>query len=222
MLLAAGRGERMRPLTDTRPKPLLKLRGKPLIEWHIERLRAAGFGELVVNVAWLGDRLRDFLGDGSRWGVSIALSEEPPGALETGGGIHRALPLLGEAPFLVVNADVWTDYPFARLRAALRAGDLAHLVLTDNPPQHRRGDFVLRAGRVVSGEQGRLTYTGIGVYHPELFAACRPGRFRLAPLLESAMARGRVSGEHNRGLWSDVGTPERLRELEDDHDARAD
>lgn len=211
MILAAGRGERMRPLTDATPKPLLAVGGKPLIVHHIERLRDAGFTELVINHAWLGARLEAALRDGSAFGVSIAWSAEGE-ALETGGGIHRALPLLGDAPFLVVNGDVWTDIDFAALPREPEA--LAHLVLVDNPPQHPRGDFVLEGGRVHEGESDRLTYSGIGVYRHELFAGCAPGKFPLAPLLRAAMAEGRVSGEHHRGQWFDIGTPERLAELD--------
>lgn len=214
MILAAGRGERMRPLTDSRPKPLLEVRGRPLIVRHIERLAAAGFRELVINTAWLGEQIHAVLGDGAAWGVAIAYSDEPPGALETGGGIHHALPLLGDAPFVVVNGDVWTDYPFAGLRRGLTGGDLAHLVLVDNPPQHPGGDFALRDGRVAVDGEPVLTFSGIGVYHPGLFADCRAGAFKLAPLLRRAMAEGRVAGEHYAGAWSDVGTPERLAALD--------
>ncbi len=211
MILAAGRGERMRPLTDTLPKPLLPVAGKPLIVHHIERLAAAGIRHLVINHAHLGEMIETRLGDGSEWGVEIRYSSEET-ALETGGGIFRALPLLGEAPFLVVNGDVWCDVDFSRLQ--LPAGRLAHLVLVSNPTHHPRGDFLLRGERVVDADGDRLTYSGIGVYHPLLFAGCRPGAFPLAPLLRSAMADGRVSGMQHRGVWIDVGTPERLAELD--------
>ncbi len=212
MILAAGRGERMRPLTDHTPKPLLPVAGRPLIAHHLEALRAAGIGEIVINTGHLGEQLPAALGDGRDWGMRIAWSPEPPEALETGGGIFQALPLLGSEPFLVVNGDVWTDYPFARL-SALPAG-LAHLVLVSNPPHHREGDFALAAdGRVGQSGARRLTFSGISVLRPELFAGCAPGRFPLGPLLRRAMAADRVSGEHYTGSWRDIGTPQRLAEL---------
>lgn len=212
MILAAGRGERMRPLTDHTPKPLLQVAGRALIEYHIDALVRAGFTELVINHAHLGARIEEALGDGRRYGARIRYSAEGE-ALETGGGIFRALPLLGPAPFLVVNGDIWTDFSYAGL-PAVPAG-LAHLVLVDNPPQHPDGDFVLAGdGRVSAAGAPRLTFSGIGVYRPELFAGCRPGRFPLAPLLRTAMAAGQVSGEHYDGAWVDVGTPERLAALE--------
>lgn len=213
LILAAGRGERMRPLTDTTPKPLLAVGGRPLIEWHLQALAAAGITEVVINHAWLGERIEAALGDGGRFGLQIRYSPEPPGALETAGGIVNALPLLGEAPFLVVNGDIWTDYAFARLPTAL-GGDLAHLVLVDNPPQHPQGDFRLAGGRVHAEGAPRLTFSGIGVYSPALFAGLPPGRRPLAPVLREAMAGGRVSGEHHRGRWFDIGTPERLAGLD--------
>lgn len=212
MILAAGRGERMRPLTDTRPKPLLPVAGKPLIVHHIEHLAACGIDRLVINHAHLGGMIEAYLGDGSAWGVEIHYSPEQR-ALETGGGIFQALSLLGEEPFLVINGDIWCDYDFARPR--LKGGMLAHLVLVTNPPHHPRGDFVLRGGNVEAEGGERLTFSGIGLYHPRLFAPCRPGAFPLAPLLRQAMARGAVSGEHYEGRWADVGTPERLAALED-------
>jgi N-acetyl-alpha-D-muramate 1-phosphate uridylyltransferase len=212
MILAAGRGERMRPLTDTVPKPLLHVGGRPLIEWHVAALRAAGIVELVINLGYLGERIRDYLGDGRRFGVTIAYSPEPPGALETGGGILQALPLLGDAPFIVVNGDVWTDYQFAALPAVPRG--LAHLVLIDNPPQHSTGDCALREGRVTLEEEPRLTFAGISMLRPELFAGCVPGRFPLGPLLRAAITAGHVDGEHYRGRWRDIGTPERLAALD--------
>ncbi len=211
MILAAGRGERMRPLTDTTPKPLLSVGGRPLIEHHIEALRTAGIRELVINIAHLGDQIRSALGDGGRLGVRITYSPEPEGALETGGGIRQALPLLGPEPFAVVNGDIWCDYPFARLPAD--PAGLAHLVLVDNPPEHPGGDFALEGVRVVSSRAG-LTFAGISVLHPALFEGQAPGRFPLAPLLRAAAKEGRVSGEHHRGRWRDVGTPARLADLE--------
>jgi MurNAc alpha-1-phosphate uridylyltransferase len=212
MILAAGRGERMRPLTDHTPKPLLVAGGRTLIEYLIAGLAAAGFRELVINHAHLGEQLERFLGDGTDFDVRIEWSREPDGALETGGGIFQALPRLGDAPFLVVNSDIWTDYPWARLAREIRG--LAHLVLIDNPPHHPHGDFVLDGARVRADDGERLTFSGIGVYHPALFRNCRPGKFPLAPLLRAAMARGLVSGEHYRGAWFDIGTPERLAELD--------
>jgi len=226
MILAAGRGERMRPLTDHTPKPLLTAGGKPLIEWQIERLAAAGFRELVINHAHLGQRIEAHLGDGARFGVRIAWSDEGE-ALETAGGIARARTLLGDMPFLVTNGDVYVEYDYARLRPALTAmandsGRLAHVVLVDNPPHHPDGDFALAGERVqASGVDERLTFSGIGLYRPELFAAIRAGeKARLAPLLQAAMADGRVSGEHFRGRWEDVGTPERLYALDRELRAR--
>jgi len=213
MILAAGRGERMRPLTDHTPKPLLPVAGKPLILWHVERLAQAGVLDLVINHAHLGEQIEDALGDGSAWGVHIRYSAEGEGrALETGGGIFRALPLLDHQPFLVINADVWCDVGLDRL--GLAASDLAHLVMVDNPAHHPEGDFHLARGRLHVQGQPRLTYSGIGVYSPDLFAGCEAGAFPLAPLLREAMTAGRVSGGHHRGRWVDVGTPQRLAELE--------
>lgn len=212
MILAAGRGERMRPLTDQTPKPLLQVGGKPLIVWHIERLADAGIRELVINHAHFGNQIEAALGDGTNWGLRIRYSAEGEGrALETGGGIHRALPLLGDKPFLVVNADVWTDMDFSRL--FLPVDSHAHLVMVDNPPQHPEGDFRLDQDRLSDQGNPRLTYSGVGVYHPDLFASCQSGAFPLAPLLRQAMAAGRISGEHHHGRWFDVGTPQRLTEL---------
>jgi MurNAc alpha-1-phosphate uridylyltransferase len=219
MILAAGRGERMRPLTDDTPKPLLEVEGKPLIVHRIEALRAAGLRQLVINLGHLGERIHRTLGDGERFGVTISYSREPPGALDTGGGILAALPLLGTAPFAVVNSDIWTDYPFARLPSA--PAGLAHLVLVDNPPQHPTGDFALRSDRVVSTGSPRLTFSGISVLRPELFAGRSSGRFPLAPLLHGAMETEQVGGEHYRGRWQDIGTPERLRRIDVELRARS-
>lgn len=217
MILAAGRGERMRPLTDRLPKALLEAGGRPLIVHLIERLARAGFRDLVVNVSHLGDRIESELGEGAALGVRIAYSREET-ALETGGGIAYALPLLGDAPFAVVNSDVYSDFDLARLRNA--AGALAggardaHLVLVDNPPHHPRGDFCLRDGTVTGDGPRRLTFSGIGVYAPGLFASVARGtKCQLIALLEPAMTQGRVSGEHHRGVWIDIGTPQRLAEL---------
>ncbi len=213
LILAAGRGERMRPLTDDTPKPLLQVGGKFLIEYHIEALVRAGIEELVINVSYLGANIRAALGDGARYGASIQYSDEGTPALETGGGIFRALPILGNAPFLVVNGDIWTSFPYRQL--PFRAFGLAHLVLVDNPTHHPDGDFVLSGQRVLAeGDGPRLTFSGIGVYHPALFDDCRDGHFPLAPLLRQAMAAGRVSGERYGGQWVDVGTPQRLQALD--------
>jgi N-acetyl-alpha-D-muramate 1-phosphate uridylyltransferase len=212
MILAAGRGERMRPLTDNTPKPLLSVGGHHLIEYHLQALAKAGFETVVINHAHLGEQIEAALGDGSRYGLSIAYSPEGT-ALETGGGIFNALPLLGDEPFLVVNGDVWTDYPFERLK--IQSLQLAHLVLVDNPPQHTKGDFALLDGRVSETEGERLTFSGIGIYRAELLAGCKPGAFPLAPILRRAMAAGQVSGEYYQGRWFDVGTPERLKQLDE-------
>lgn len=219
MILAAGRGERMRPLTDHTPKPLLEAGGKPLIVWHIERLREAGFTELVINHAHLGHRLETALGDGSAFGVRIAWSPERS-ALETAGGIRHALTLLGDAPFVVVNGDVFCDADFAALRAAATTlhakGSLAHLLLVDNPAHHPAGDFHLAVdGRLCAAGMPRLTFSGLGAYHPALFAELADDvPAKLAPLLREAMNTGKVLGQHHRGCWVDVGTPERLAELD--------
>ena len=211
MLLAAGRGERMRPLTDSVPKPLVPVGGRALIVWHLLALARADIREVVINLSWLGAQLRDALGDGSKFGVSITWSDEGPVPLETGGGIFHALRLLGADPFLVVNADIWTDIDFGRL--ALEPDAHAHLVLIPNPPHHPRGDFGLEGDRVVNRETGRLTYTGVGVYSREFFAGCTAGRFPLLPLLNRAIAAGRARAEVHRGEWCDVGTAERLASL---------
>lgn len=215
MVLAAGRGERMRPLTDRTPKPLLPVAGRPLIVWHLERLARAGFRELVINHAHLGDQIEALLGDGDAWGIAIRYSPEPPGALETAGGIVQALPLLGDAPFLVVNGDIWCDWDVRRARGALAASDLAHLVLVPNPAHNGQGDFALNGNRIAGDGESRLTFAGIGVYRRELFAGLEAGRpAKLAPLLRTAMNEGRVGGELHAGRWVDVGTPDRLAELD--------
>jgi N-acetyl-alpha-D-muramate 1-phosphate uridylyltransferase len=213
MILAAGRGERLRPLTDHTPKPLLEVRGKPLIIWHLEALARAGVREVVVNLAWLGPLIRSALGSGERFGLKVHYSEEPAGALETGGGIFQALPLLGAGPFIVVNGDIHTDFDFAGLQLA--GHSLAHLMLVPNPVQHPRGDFALAGCDLNETGETRLTYSGIGLYRPELFAACAPGRFPLLPLLRQAIAAGRLQGERYEGHWTDVGTAERLAALND-------
>jgi MurNAc alpha-1-phosphate uridylyltransferase len=214
MVLAAGRGERMRPLTDREPKPLLRVGGKRLIEYHLERLAAGGFREVVINTAWLGDMIESAVGSGRQFGLAITYSHERPDALETGGGIFNALPLLGSAPFLIVNGDVWSDVDFGRLRHAPPDSSLAHLVLVPNPPQHPRGDFRLEHGQVSEGEGLRHTYSGVGIYRPELFAGCTPGKFPLLPLLKKAIAQRALTGELHAGLWNDIGTVERLHALD--------
>ena len=213
MILAAGKGERMRPLTLHTPKPLVPVAGVPLIEYHLRALAHAGFTEVVINHAWLGQQIEDHLGDGSRFALNIRYSAESE-PLETGGGIFKALALLGEEPFLLVNGDIWTDYDFTRLRAPLAS--LAHLVLVDNPGHHGTGDFCLDGGQVrdADGRDQTLTYSGISVLDPALFAGCQAGAFKLAPLLRKAMASGQVSGERHAGHWVDVGTLERLAEVE--------
>jgi MurNAc alpha-1-phosphate uridylyltransferase len=213
MILAAGKGERMRPLTLTTPKPLVRAGGVPLIEYHLRALAAAGFTDIVINHAWLGQQIEDYLGDGSRFDLSIQYSPEGE-PLETGGGIFRALPLLGDEAFVVVNGDIWTDYDFSVLHQPING--LAHLVLADNPNHHPAGDFTLVGGQVHDGQPDTptLTYSGIAVLHPQLFDGCTAGAFKLAPLLRRAMADGQVSGERLNGRWVDVGTHERLAEVE--------
>jgi N-acetyl-alpha-D-muramate 1-phosphate uridylyltransferase len=216
MILAAGRGERMRPMTDLTPKPLLPAGGQPLIVWTIERLRRAGIDELVINVSHLGEQICEALGDGRRWGVRIAYTMEPM-ALETAGGIANALPLLGTEPFIATAADLFSDFDFGRLRAAVPSLKQAHLVLVPNPPHHAGGDFVLEQGIVRDSIGTRLTFSGTGLYRPDLFKSIVPGtKGQLATLLRAAMARQEVTGELHRGAWRDIGTPERLTALDRD------
>jgi N-acetyl-alpha-D-muramate 1-phosphate uridylyltransferase len=225
LIFAAGLGERMRPLTDHTPKPLLSVGGKPLIVWHLEKLAAAGVHYVVINTSRLAAQFPDMLGDGSRWGLRIRYAYEGPTPLETGGGMLHALPLLGPEPFLVVSGDVWCDADFSALPAAPQG--LAHLLMADNPVHHPRGDFRLDAqGRLHDDGERRLTYSGIGLFRRELLdgwpevvgdapgADAKPPRFKLRPLLETAIARGKVDGSHHRGTWIDVGTPARLAQLE--------
>jgi MurNAc alpha-1-phosphate uridylyltransferase len=211
MILAAGRGERLRPMTDTIPKPLLRVRGQPLIERHVMGLARAGVERIVINLAWLGSQIREYLGDGSRYGAAIVYSEEQPRALETAGGIFRALPHLGPAPFAVVNGDIYTDFPFETLRVA--ADRDAHLVLVPNRPQHPRGDFGLEQGLALGAAPSQYTFSGIAVYRSTFFAGCTDGVFPLKPLLLRSMAAERCSAELYTGVWEDVGTPERLQAL---------
>ena len=257
LILAAGLGERMRPLTNTTPKPLLHAGGKPLIAWHLEKLAACGVRDVVINTSWLAPQFPESLGDGARWGLRLHFAYEGPTPLETGGALWNALPLLAEspnAPFIAINGDIWTDYDVSRLPDD-PAGD-AHLVLVDNPPQHPKGDFAFESDGARSGPDfdasescevevhgsavplcadgtHKLTFAGIGVYRPALFDGWRdvigaapgadasPPRFKLAPLLRAAMARGAVTGEHHRGRWTDVGTPDRLAALDADLKTRA-
>jgi len=213
MILAAGRGERMRPLSDAVPKCLLEVRGKSLIARLIESLARSGVGDIVINHAHLGDMIEAALGDGRRFGVAISYSHEAE-ALETAGGIAKALPLLGEAPFLAVNSDIFCDFDFSVLAAHALGKHLAHLVLVANPPHHPHGDFSLRGSQVGEADGSNWTFSGIGMYRPALFGSVKPGsKGQLAPLLRAAMARGLVSGELHRGEWHDVGTPQRLAEL---------
>jgi MurNAc alpha-1-phosphate uridylyltransferase len=212
MILAAGRGERMRPLTDHTPKPLLKVAGKALIEHTINQLVAAGFTELVINHAHLGQQIEDYLGNGQRFGAQIRYSPEGE-ALETAGGIVNALDILGKEPFLVVNGDIATDFPYASLHNIFV--ELAHLVLIDNPSHHPAGDFGLAKDSKLTNEgEQRLTFSGIGVYHPDLFKSTPPGKSKLAPLLRQAITEHKVSGQYYQGFWMDIGTPERLNDLD--------
>jgi N-acetyl-alpha-D-muramate 1-phosphate uridylyltransferase len=221
-ILAAGRGERMRPLTDHTPKPLLLAGGKPLIVWHLEKLAAAGFRDVVINHAHLGEQIEQALGDGATWGLRIRYSPEPPGALETAGGIAAALPLLGDAPFLVVNGDVFCDIDFGRFVRSTAAGDefrlagSAHLLFVANPAHHRGGDFSLRGEQVIPADgKETFTYAGVGVFSPAMFRAVPSGQpLKLRPLLDAAIAAGTLTGECFAGRWVDVGTPQRLAELD--------
>jgi len=208
MVLAAGRGTRLRPLTDTLPKPLIPVQGRPLIEWHLERLAAAGIGEVAINTSWLGDRLRAALGDGARLGVAITWFDEGPVPLEAAGGIVNALAFFGEEPFAVVNGDVFTDYALPPRAPA--AGHLAHVVLVDNPPEHPRGDYAIECGELRFEGPLRRTYAGIASYRPALFRGLGPGVRAWKPLIDAAVAAGRVTAEVHRGAWSDIGTPGRL------------
>lgn len=213
MILAAGRGERMRPLTDHTPKPLLPVAGKPIIEHTINQLVSAGFTDIVINHAHLGQQIVETIGNGKSFGANIDYSSEGDDALETAGGIINALPLLGKEPFLVVNGDIATDFPFAELKKVdVR---LVHLVLVDNPSHHTTGDFGLdHNGRVTENAQHRFTYSGIGLYHPRLFSKTPPGKSKLLPLLREAIVAQQTTGQHYSGFWMDIGTPERLKELD--------
>ncbi len=211
MILAAGRGERMRPLTDRTPKPLLKVQEKPLLVHHLMALKRAGVSQVVINHAWLGEQIEALIGDGTEHGLQVTYSPEPAGGLETAGGIFRALPLLGSEPFIVVNGDIWCDYPFKELPPQLEG--VAHLIMVDNPIQHPKGDFSLNERQLSLSANNALTYSGIAVLHPDFFAKCQAGRYPLAPLLREQIVKKRVSGEYYPGAWCDVGTPERLHQL---------
>ncbi len=211
MILAAGRGERMRPLTDDRPKTLLDAGGFPLVDWQLRAVADAGLRSVVINLGWLGGQIRQHVGDGHHFGLSVTYSDEGFPPLETGGGILNALPLLGEGPFLVINGDVWCDARLGDLRCP--AGSLAHLVLVANPEHNPDGDFRLHEGQVLGRGPGAMTFSGIGIYREKLFDGCRAGRFPLAPILEGAIQRGQVTGELHRGRWFDVGDPGRLERL---------
>jgi MurNAc alpha-1-phosphate uridylyltransferase len=212
MILAAGRGKRLRPLTDEMPKPLVRVLGKPLIVYHLESLAKAGIEEIVINLSWHGEKIREVVGTGEKYGVHIHYSMEPEeGGLETGGGIFRALSFLGKGPFIVVNGDIWTDYPFANLFKPL--DNLAHLVLVSNPPRHPAGDFSLQNNQVTLAAEQTLTFSGIAVYRSEIFANCVGGSFSVVPLLKNAITQQQVSGERYNGQWYDVGTLESLTQL---------
>ena len=214
MILAAGHGTRMKPLTNHTPKPLLKVGGKPLIVWHIEKLKKAGFKNIIINIAWLGDQIPKALGDGSQFGVNLEYSDEQKdGALETAGGIIKALPFFDGKPFLVVNGDVWCDYEYSNSNP-LKAGKLAHLILVNNPEHNPEGDFALSNKAIKTEGKNKHTFSGIGYYHPDLFKALPQGKRPLAPLLREVMDNDKVTGEYFKGDWRDIGTPERLVELD--------
>ncbi|OZB03779.1 MAG: mannose-1-phosphate guanylyltransferase [Idiomarina sp. 34-48-12] len=220
MILAAGRGERMRPLTDTTPKPLLKVRGKPLIEYHLEKLAAQGVQQVVINHAWLGEQLEQTLGSGKQFGLEILFSPEPQGGLETAGGIIRALPMLGNEPFWLINGDIFTTLDFSKLPRKLADGMVAHLLLAQNPPHNARGDFSVRGGMLQFATETAqtYTYTGMGLFSPQLFKAHQPGSeafIRLRPFLDSGIANEQIAASIISAEWTDVGTPERLAQLQE-------
>lgn len=214
MILAAGHGTRMRPLTDHTPKPLLEAGGKPLIVWHIEKLKQAGFQDIVINIAWLGDQIPNSLGDGSKFGVNLHYSDEQnEGALETAGGIVKALHLLGNKPFLAINGDIWCDYPLTK-QNPIADDMLAHLILVNNPSHNPDGDFAINSNVIKSEGSVKYTFSGIGYYHPKFFQNLPQGKRPLAPLLREKMAIKKITGEFFSGDWRDIGTPERLAELD--------
>jgi len=214
MILAAGRGERMRPLTDATPKPLLQAGSRRLIEYHLENLAKAGFKEVIINVAWLGQQIIDVIGNGEKYKLKIHYSNEGDQALETGGGIYNALPLLGSEPFLVINGDVWTDYPFENLRS-FQLKDKAHLVLINNPEHNPKGDFSINDSRLLNDERDRYTFSGIGVYSKDFFITSSDGKYPLAPMIRKYIDSNEISGEVYEGRWVDIGTPQRLESLAD-------
>lgn len=213
LIFAAGFGERMLPLTQHTPKPLLQVHGKSLIVYHLEALARAGFHEVVINVSHLAEQIKTALGDGSAWGLVLHYSDEGQPPLETGGGMQKALAFLGEAPFLALNGDIFVDLDFSALKTHALGGALAHLLMVSNPAHHPEGDFVLSQGKLRTCGPNKLTFSGIGIYHPQLLAGLAPGRYKLGPILREAMAFGQISGEHFTGAWEDVGTPERLAAL---------
>ena len=212
MVLAAGRGERLRPLTDEVPKSLVEVRGESLLERHLANIRAAGVRTVVINLGWLGDRIVERVGSGDRYGLNVLYSQEGDNILETGGGIHKALPMLGDEPFLVVNADIYTDMPVPAI--ALADAHIGHLVMVPSPDYRDGGDFDIEGGLIRNGETQQLTFSGVAIYRPSFFDGCKPGRFPLAPMLREAADKGQLSGSLYEGLWADIGTPERLRALQ--------
>ena len=215
MILAAGRGERLRPLTDETPKSLVEVRGESLLERHLRNVQAAGIRTVVINLGWLGDRIVERVGSGERYGLDVIYSDEGDNILDTGGGIHKALPHLGDEPFLVVNADIYTDMPVPSVELA--AEHLGHLVLVPTPEYRDHGDFNIEGGLIRNGEHALYTFGGVAVYRPEFFDGCEAGRFSLVPMLREAADQGRLSGALYEGLWADVGTPDRLATLRDSH-----
>lgn len=211
MILAAGRGERLRPHTESLPKALIEVRGEPLLERHLRAVRALGVDSVVINLGWLGERIVERIGSGARYGLNVAYSDEGDNILETGGGIHRALPMLGSEPFLAINADIYTEMPLPV--EPLDDDKVGHLVLVPTPPHKPEGDFELHDGCVRNGRSPELTFSGVAVYRPEFFAHCTPGRFSLVPMLREAADAGSLSASLYEGLWEDVGTPERLAKL---------
>ena len=214
MILAAGRGERMRPLTDVTPKPLLQAGPHRLVEYHLLNLAQAGFTDVIINVAWLGQQIIEELGNGEKYNINISYSNEGDQALETGGGIFHALPLLGEEPFLVINGDVWTDYPFENLRS-FQLKDKAHLILINNPEHNPEGDFAIKNSRLLNDERDRYTFSGIGIYSKDFFTTSSDGKYPLAPMIRKCIDSNEISGEVYEGRWVDIGTPQRLQSLTD-------
>ncbi len=212
MLLAAGRGERLRPLTDEVPKSLVEVRGESLLERHLASIHAAGVRTVVINLGWLGDRIVERVGSGERYGLNVLYSQEGENILETGGGIHKALPMLGDEPFLVINADIYTDMPMPRIELA--AEHVGHLVMVPSPGYRDGGDFDIEDGLIRNGETQKLTFSGVAMYRPAFFDGCEPGRFPLAPMLREAADHGKLSGSLYQGLWADIGTPDRLRAIQ--------